>query len=312
MGASVNTVTGWSPVVSVLMPVRNGGGYVDEAIASIVAQSFESWELIVVDDGSIDDTPLRLAAWAKADPRIVIITQGPLGLVAASNASIGAARGLYLARLDSDDVAHPKRLAWQVSYMERRPQLVVLGTAIRLFGERSGVLFTPLTDWGCRGRLLFENCFAHSSAMIRRSKVAGVLPLYETQSEFAEDLALWMRLAPYGEFANLPFPLVSYRVHGGQVSREKVQILRAKHARFSVTQWAGLGVAVSQEDFQRFRWPDFRELGAWGVVLHSAHMVRVLSPMLRTRYALQAFLWVSLVLSRNLIKALIPAARRFL
>lgn len=312
MGSVVRTVAEQHPLVSVLMPVRNGAAHVDEAIASIVAQTFKSWELVVVDDGSIDDTSLRLAAWAKSDPRIVVISHGPIGLVAASNTAVQAARGAYLARLDSDDVAHPERLAKQVSYMDRHPDLVVVGSAIRLFGERTGVLFTPLTDWGCRGRLLFENCFAHSSTMIRRSKVAELFPLYEAHAEFAEDLALWARLASHGKFANLWLPLVSYRVHGSQISREKSQVLRSKHAKFSVAQWRSMGLSVSSDDFQRFRWPDFQRYGRWEVMLHSVRMVRVLSQMLGTRYAPQAFWWTFQVFMRNLVKALVPAARQFL
>lgn len=312
MGSFVKTEAEQRPLVSVLMPVRNGAAHVDEAIASIVAQTFKNWELVVVDDGSTDDTSLRLATWAKSDQRIVVISRGQIGLVAASNAAVTRARGAYLARLDSDDVAHPKRLAMQVSYMERYPDLVVIGSAIRLFGERGGVLFTPLTDWGCRGRLLFENCFAHSSTMIRRSKVADLFPLYETHSEFAEDLSLWARLSSRGKFANLWFPLVSYRVHGGQISREKSQILRNKHANFSAEQLRSMGVSVTSDDFQRFRWPDFQQYGRWEVMLHSVRMARTLSQIFGTRYAPQAFWWTSQVFLRNLVKTLIPAARRFL
>lgn len=311
MGSIVKTAAEQCPLVSVLMPVRNGAAYLDEAIASIVSQTFENWELVVVDDGSTDDTSSRLASWAKADPRIVVINQGPMGLVAASNAAVQAARGAYLARLDSDDVAHPNRLAKQVLYMENNPDLVVIGSAIRLFGERVGVLFTPTTDWGCRGRLLFENCFAHSSTMIRRSKVAGLVPLYEAHSEFAEDLSLWVRLSSLGKFANLFLPLVSYRVHVRQTSREKSHIMRAKHAKFVVGQWRAMGVFVTTEEFQRFRWPDFQQYGRWEVMLHSAHMARVISPMLGTRYAPQAFWWILQVLMRNLVKSLFPVARQF-
>lgn len=312
MGSIVKTASEQRPLVSVLMPVRNGAAYLDEAIASIVSQTFENWELVVVDDGSTDDTFLRLASWAKEDPRIVVINQKPMGLVAASNAAVQAARGVYLARLDSDDIAHPKRLAKQVSYMEKNPDLVVIGSSIRLFGERVGVLFTPLTDWGCRGRLLFENCFAHSSTMIRRSKVAGLVPLYEAHSEFAEDLSLWVRLSSHGKFANLFFPLISYRVHATQTSREKSQILRAKHAKFVVTQWGQMGVLVSPDDFQRFRWPDFEEMERLEVLRHSLRIIRALRPMFWTRYGPQVFWWGGQVFIRNMVKMIIPAARRIL
>ena len=309
MGAAVNMD---EPVVSVLMPVRDGERYIDASIQSILAQSFQQWELIVVDDGSTDATPSLLAQWARLDSRIRVITQAPMGLVAASNQSVAVARGRYLARLDADDIAHPWRLAWQVACMERRPQLVAVGSAIRLFGERAGLLFTPMTNWGCRGRLLFENCFAHSSTMIRRSMVAQLGPLYEPHTEFAEDLALWMRLAPLGHFANLPFPLVKYRVHPHQTSREKAATLRRKHAAYAVTQWASFGVHVSPEDFLRFRWPDFHENGGADVLRHSARVAWALRPLWATRFAPQALSWTMQILLRNLIKLVVPPARRFL
>lgn len=294
------------------MPVRNGAAHLDEAIRSIVNQSFERWELVVVDDGSTDITPMLLERWAQSDQRIRVIRQAPLGLVAASNAAVAAARGRYLARLDSDDMAHPQRLARQVACMERRPGLVAIGSAIRLFGERKGVLFTPMTDWGCRGRLLFENCFAHSSVMVRGSTVAHLGPLYEEHAEFAEDLALWLRLAPLGQFANLPFPLVKYRVHRQQISREKALTLRSKHAMFAVAQWSQQGVNVSSEDFLRFRWPDFQAEGSLRVARHSLWMIGRMRPMLLSRFAPQALMWMSMVLLRNAVKTLCPWARRFL
>lgn len=300
------------PTVSVLMPVRNGMPYIDEAIRSICAQTWSDWEMIVVDDGSSDGTLALLEKWAQSDARIRIIALAPSGLVAAANATVAAAQGRYLARLDSDDVAHPYRLALQVACMERRPELVAVGSAIRLFGSRSGLLFTPLTNWGCRGRLLFENCFAHSSVMIRRSMVEHLLPLYEAQAEYAEDLALWVRISPLGAFANLPRPLVKYRVHQRQISREKVKVLQRQHASLAVMQWHRFGVDVSPEDFERFRWPNFGVSGSWGVVKHSLVMMTALSPMFLTRYAPQAAWWLVMVGLRNVVKVILPPARRFL
>lgn len=300
------------PIVSVLMPVRDGERYIDAAIQSIVAQTFRQWELIVVDDGSTDETPRLLAEWARLDSRIRIITRPHVGLVEASNLAVQAARGRYLARLDADDIAHPYRLAWQVAWMDRRPELVVLGSAISLFGERVGLLVTPLTNWGCRGRLLFENCFAHSSTMIRRSMVDHLESLYQPSAEYAEDLALWLRLAPLGDFGNLPYPLVRYRVHQNQISREKAFTLRSKHATFVTRQWAMFGVNVSKNDYLRFRWPDFCAENRLDVLRHSARVVWALKPLWATKYAPQALWWTLQILLRNLIKVAFPPARRLI
>lgn len=300
------------PAVSVLMPVHNGAAYVDEAIESVVRQTCVDWELIVVDDGSTDDTPEKLAAWARRDARVIVLSPGRLGLVGASNAAVNAARGRYLARLDSDDIAAPTRLARQLAYMDRRPEVVVLGGGIRLFGERSGWLFPPLTDWGCRGRLLFENCFAHSTVMIRRDSVRASMPLYEASSEFAEDLALWLKLASCGRYANMPRVLASYRVHQRQISRDKAQLLRQKHARFAVAQWAKWGVSVAPEAFMRFRWPEVERGARWQVARDSFSVVGAMLPLFCSRFAPIAAMWVLSVLLRNAIKMALPAARSIL
>ncbi len=301
-----------APVVSVVMPVRNGMPYIDEAIRSICKQTFTDWELVVVDDGSTDGTASLLEQWVQADARIRVIRQDAQGLVAASNAAVGAARGRYVARLDSDDIAHAKRLAWQVACMERNPKLLAIGSAIQLFGDRSGLLFTPLTNWGCKGRLLFENCFAHSSVMLRYSMIKHLKPIYQAQTDFAEDLALWVRIAHLGSFANIPLPLVKYRVHPRQVSREQAKSLRKKHADFSVLQWRRLGVDVSAEDFQKFRWPNFMARGGLGVMTESLRVMWAMRALLATRYAPQAAWWMASIFARNMLKLVFPAARTHL
>lgn len=298
------------PTVSVLMPVRNGTLFIDESIASVVAQSFQDWELVVVDDGSTDDTLAKLRMWQARDSRIVVISIPPSGLVAASNTAISASRGRYLARLDSDDICHRWRLQLQVAYMDLRPELVVVGSSILLRGDRFGFLSVPWTNWGCKGRLLFENCFAHSSTMIRRSHIEGVFPLYVAQSDYAEDMALWIKLLSCGDFGNIPFPLVSYRIHAQQVSRNRAMDLRLKHANFVVGRWAEYGVVASSEDFVRLRWPE-AGVSRLELLRHTFSMLRKLSPILSTRYGVQAICWGGGVLFRNVLKIIFPGVRRY-
>lgn len=291
------------PLVSVIMPVRNGELYVDEAIGSVCEQTYSHWELIVVDDGSTDRTPSLLRRWALSDPRIRVIRQPPLGLVAASNAGVAAAQGEYIARLDSDDVASRHRLRIQVAVMESRRDLVVLGSAIRLFGARRGILLTPMTDWGCRGRLLFENCFAHSSVMMRRSCVTSLQPLYQARTEFSEDYGVWVRLAQVGRFANLPLPLVKYRVHARQISREKADRLRQAHAEIAIRLWRSWGIDSSVDRFLRVRWPDF-ESATYGEFLRDAgRLAGALRPLWCSCHAPQAMAWLLLVAVRGSLRA---------
>jgi glycosyltransferase involved in cell wall biosynthesis len=123
------------PAVSVLLPVRDGGAHLDEAIASILGQTLDDLELVVVDDGSEDETPERLARWAARDPRVGVHRQRPTGIVAALERARASARAPLLARMDADDVAEPERLARQVALLEREPELAACGCGVRYFPE---------------------------------------------------------------------------------------------------------------------------------------------------------------------------------
>src|SRR5262245_54949141 len=110
------------------MPVRDGAAWLSESVASIQAQDFPSFELLIIDDGSTDATPALLAAFAAADPRIRVFHQPAQGTVAALNAAIAEARAPYLARLDADDRARANRLGRQVAFMEAHPEIGLVGT----------------------------------------------------------------------------------------------------------------------------------------------------------------------------------------
>lgn len=122
-----------APVISVLMPVRDEEAHLDEAIASVVEQSFADFELILVDDGSADGTAEILSSWVRQDPRIRTIRQEPRGIVAALEAARAIARGRFLARMDGDDLSLPDRFEKQLSLMRSEPEFVVCGSGIEYF-----------------------------------------------------------------------------------------------------------------------------------------------------------------------------------
>ncbi len=123
------------PTVSVLMTTWNGAGFIAEAIASVLAQTFTDFELIVVDDGSTDATPRLLAG--IGDPRLRVLRQAVNGgVVAARNIGFLAARGRYVAALDHDDLSRPARLARQVAYLETHPAVALVATEIEITMRR--------------------------------------------------------------------------------------------------------------------------------------------------------------------------------
>ncbi|WP_119293256.1 glycosyltransferase family 2 protein [Azohydromonas sediminis] len=208
-----------APSVTVLMPAYNAERYVAEAARSILEQTWRDFELLVIDDGSTDGT---LKALQALDDRRLRIERNPgnLGLIATLNRGLELARGRYVARMDADDVAQPRRLEMQLTYLEAHPDIAVLGTAVDLIdnvGRRFSGLRYPTDPTAIRALLIEECCLVHPTVVFRRDVVRAVGG-YDPQARHAEDYDLWLRLADRHRLANLDEPLLSYRIHPAQVS----------------------------------------------------------------------------------------------
>lgn len=216
------------PQVSVILPVFNAQSYLRESIDSILAQSFEDFELIIVNDGSTDDSLGVISSYA--DKRIILINQENAGLPISLNRAIRLAKGQYLVRQDADDVSLPSRLKEQVAYLDAHPQCALLGTWADILVENTPTdrgLNHPHLNGDIQMKLLFFNCFVHSSVMIRKIALekSGLYP--EDPDKFPpEDYDLWLRIAKYFEIANLPKPLLQYRELPSSISRSKLQIMQ--------------------------------------------------------------------------------------
>jgi glycosyltransferase involved in cell wall biosynthesis len=212
-----------TPRVSVVMAVRDGDRWLAEAIDSVLTQSERSLELIVIDDGSTDTTPALLHAAAGRDERVRVTRQPRLGLVAALNRGLAEARAPLVARLDADDVAYEARLERQLAAFASRPRLGVVGAwavEIDRRGKTLG-LRAPPAEHAALERLLEKgNPLVHSSIMARTELLRG-LGGYRSAFEGAEDYDLWLRVAEVAELANLPEPLVRYRLHPDAVTPRK-------------------------------------------------------------------------------------------
>jgi glycosyltransferase involved in cell wall biosynthesis len=195
--------------------------WIDAAIASVLAQTEGDLELVVVDDGSTDATPARLAA--VDDPRLRVLRQAPAGLTPALNRAVAAACADLVARLDADDVALPQRLARQRAFLATHPEVGVLGTAARevdAAGRFLREVRPPTDDAAIRRALIRANPFVHSSVMVRRALLARVGG-YDERVAVAQDYDLWMRLARVTRLANLDEVLVVRRLAAGSVSAER-------------------------------------------------------------------------------------------
>ncbi len=206
-----------APVISVLLPVHNGEKYLSSAVDSILAQSFADFELLIIDDGSTDNSLAILRDYEKKDARIRLKSRENKGLVASLNEMIGDARGVWIARMDADDIAFPQRFARQLEWLQKTGA-DVCGSRAELFGAAgSRILRYPQSDEAIKAALLFDTPFAHPSVMIKteRAKALG----YDGAWNKAEDYDLWERAARVGwRMTNVPEVLVRYRRHGGQIS----------------------------------------------------------------------------------------------
>jgi len=235
-----------NPIVSVQMPVYNAERYVAEAVESILAQTFEDFEFIIIDDGSTDGSLAILEAYARRDGRIRIISRENRGLVATRNELLGKSTGQYCALLDADDVAMPTRLSRQVEYMEQHPQCVVVGSRALLI-DSNGEPIREMVDLFTHEQIDNQHLEGGSSqiinptAMIRREAVENVGG-YRDGYPSAEDLDLFLRLAERGQVVNLPDVLTEYRQHLASegYARRQLQIRCADAAANSARLRRGL------------------------------------------------------------------------
>jgi glycosyltransferase involved in cell wall biosynthesis len=214
-----------APRVSVILPVRDGEAHLEEAVRSILDQTFVDLELVVVDDGSVDGTARLLERLAAEDSRVQVYRLEPSGLVAALNFGIERARGAYVARMDADDISLPLRVERQVAELDARSDLGVLGTQVRYIdaaGRPIGVWNLPVGQELVRWTLFFGTPLAHPSVMMRRELL--LRHAYAADAVHAEDYDLWVRLAAETELDNVPEILFERRVHGGSVSDRNANV----------------------------------------------------------------------------------------
>lgn len=235
-----NTTSGNVPEISVVMPVYNGGAYLAEAIESVLAQTFANFELIVADDGSTDDTPQTVAAFA--DPRIISLRREH-DYISTLNAAMQAARAPFIARMDADDRMVPQRLQVQRDYLLAHPGIDVCGSWLRTFGEGEPyVLQTMERPEDIRVALLTFNPVAHPTVMMRRCCMDDLLAAdpagpYRRAYVCAEDYYMWCELSALGHaIGNVQECLLEYRFSERQVTRTR-QAEMARHARAAQNYW---------------------------------------------------------------------------
>ena len=208
-----------NPRISVILPAYNATQYIEQAIESILNQTFADFELIILNDGSTDNTPEIIKRYADADKRIVFVdNKVNQGLIAVLNQGLDMARGEFIARMDSDDISLPQRFEKQVAYLEAHPDVGVLGTLIQGFGKFNlpGIQIPVVTALD----LLKDSYVAHPSVMIRKSILDKYNLRYNPDYKHCEDLELWSRMIFLTKIHNIMEVLLMYRITGNNISTQ--------------------------------------------------------------------------------------------
>jgi glycosyltransferase involved in cell wall biosynthesis len=233
------------PRISVLMTTYNGAAFIRETIASVLAQSFSDFELIIIDDSSTDETPAILAACTDGRLRS-IRTPNNLGITGARNFGFAECRGTYIAALDHDDLAMPERLAIQCAYLDANPGIVLAGSEIRI--SQNGALHETDHQPGAmppggqplllRWMLHVDNPLTWSSVMVRREAIERLGIFVRPDYELADDFDLYHRLLSLGGIVRLDQPLTLYRWHAANTSHAKADELLNAAARVLAAAYA--------------------------------------------------------------------------
>jgi len=199
------------------MSVYNGERYLNEAIDSVLAQTFTNFEFLIIDDASTDGTTKILHSYQ--DPRIRIITNMEnLGLTKSLNNGLELSKGEYIARMDADDISLAERLEIQVSFMDRNPQICVCGSWVETIGNNIDEIWKyPTNSDEIKCRQLFECSIAHPSAIIKKKYLQDNQLNYDVKFERSQDYDLWVRISTLYNLANINKVLLKHRIHPNAV-----------------------------------------------------------------------------------------------
>ena len=278
-----------TPSITVLMPIHNGASFLKEAMESILRQTLGDFEYLIVDDASTDHS-VEIIRSLK-DPRIRLIhSPERLKLSGALNLGLDHARGDYVARMDADDISHPRRLEIQTRFLEQNPEIGLCGTWIRYFGGTShAVLKKPLTHEAIRAFTLLDTPFAHPTVMMRRDLIEHHHLRFDGRYFPTEDFELWTRALGHFKAANLPEILLNYRIHGQSLTGLDWSAMDEQAILIIQTQLLALGLSPTAEELRFHRQlamgrlvmtpPRLNQAESWLTTLHAANQrERTFSP----------------------------------
>lgn len=243
-------------MISIILPAYNAAQFIQSAIDSILQQTFSEFELIVVDDGSTDDTLQILEALVQQDSRIRLLRRAHGGLSRALNQGIATARYDWIGRMDADDIALPDRLQKQVEAIHNNPQVVAWGTYAYHINTQGKTLSVACTGPTTEEEFVRQRQAGHLVQLIHptvvlRKDVLLAVGGYKPEFEPVEELELFDRMAAYGATLAIPEPLLRYRVHSGSVSMQQFFVQRVL-MRYVVTRHRDRLAGQPEQSYEQF------------------------------------------------------------
>lgn len=216
-----------TPTISVVMSAFNEADFVRDALDSILTQTFQDFEIIIVDDASTDETGAILDAFAQIDARITVLhNRTNMRMASSVNKAMKIARGRYIVRMDADDISLPTRFEKQFNYLEKHPQTVAVGSQCYTINERgtvTGEKLFPLTHDRVYEYIYRFVPVQQPSMMIARHRLPKNFVMHSTSCRIGEEIELLFKLFQYGKVENLPQKLLKYRIHAHNTSFQNVK-----------------------------------------------------------------------------------------
>lgn len=203
--------------IGVLMPVYNAAPFLEEAIDSILNQTYKEFDFYIINDGSIDNSEAIIESYQ--DDRINYLKNDTnRGLVYTLNRGLNEIRNEFVVRMDSDDIAMPQRFELQIKYMDANPEVMASGTQIQYFGQSDAQPIFPLTHNELKAKLILAHGIVHPTAIYRKEFIDENKIRYEEEFYFIEDYNFWLKVSKSGRLGNISDVLLKYRWEGQNVT----------------------------------------------------------------------------------------------
>ncbi len=247
------------PLVSVIMPVYNGEDFIDAAITSILEQTYQNLELILIDDCGMDKSMEKVSYYAQKDERVRIIhNPHNMGIAYARNIGMRQSHGKYIAIMDDDDWAYPARIQKQADFLESHPEYGVVGAMTQWIDENANVIkwekAMPADPLKVKAFFLFYNIFNNSEVMFRKEIMERYKISYEDHMLGMEDFKFWIRMSKVTNITNLNEVLVQHRItensETSRIIREQGGVRRQKFAQLQRYSLEQSGFTLKEEEYE--------------------------------------------------------------